>query len=48
VRIVLSPDEGAVSVDVLMLRGYDLSPEPRSDRPIDPAAYSVSIEVTRS
>jgi len=46
VRIVLSPDEGTATVDGLTLRAYDLLPEPRSDRPIDPSAYSVSIEVT--
>ena len=45
VRIVLSPGEGAAMVDGLTLRGYDLTPEPRADRPIDPATYSVSIDV---
>ena len=47
VEIVLSPAEGTASLDDLRLRAFDLAPEARSDRPIDPADYTVSIEVTR-
>ena len=47
VEIVLSPAEGTASVDELRLRAFDLAPAARSDRPIDPADYSVSLEVTR-
>ena len=41
---VLSPAEGTASIGELRLRAFDLAPEARSDRPIDPVDYTVSIE----
>ena len=47
VRIVVEPAEGSGAVAGLQLRVLGLEPQPRSDRPIAPGDYVVTVEARR-